>query len=217
MKIILVSGKIGSGKDTTVGILTRLLKQKGYNVSFAAYADPLKNAVSYMRNEDKGLYYSRDGKDKDDDQIRRRMLVAVGEAANKVDPTIFSRFLIDTQKELCKGKKNHILIVSDLRKKAEWEHTMSGHPSYTIRLKGSFKPCTIKEIAEAPIECELDFLDERLDGYPCNLACDERLAVLQPLPTDVTDVGEEMSNHNKRLNIDYLTEIVDEFIDIFYN
>ena len=135
MKVILLSGKIGSGKDTVAGVLTRLLKERNYNVELFAFADPLKHSVAYLRDESRNLFYSRQGKDgsgHEDQDIRRQLLVAIGEAACEIDPFIFCRktkAIMENQQ--VRGSKQ-IFIITDLRKETELNFAIDNFPEVRL-------------------------------------------------------------------------------------
>ena len=184
MRIIFISGKIGSGKDTTASIVSRLVQQKGYNPVQLHFAQPLKQAVAFMRGENVGLYYNRNAKDGDAEttNARRQMLVNVGAAMTTIDPHVFAKFLINAAKTECRSTKKAVFIVSDLRFKKELQYCIGNSNHYIIRLKGSFKPSKDETILTSKSEIDLDYLDEfkpvEFDYYGSSLA------VLQLEPTD---------------------------------
>lgn len=217
MKVLCISGKIGSGKDVTASIVTRLLQQRGYSVYQTAYAKPLKHVINYLMNEDIGVYNSGNSKDTERKGLARRLLVSVGEAATREDIDIFARNVLNEAANAVKGKKKTIVLITDLRKRSEWTYTRRNSDCYTIRLKGSFEPCTIPEIANAPIECDLDHLDDFIND---ELVISDSLAIFQPLRTSYgkrhverTDVDLEA---NKRINLRALNNIIDDVIETLY-
>lgn len=221
MKVILLSGKIGSGKDTVAGVLTRLLKERNYDVKLFAFADPLKYSVAYLRDKSRDLFYSRQGKDgsgHEDQEIRRQLLVAIGEAACEVDPFIFCRktkAIMENQQ--VRGSKQ-IFIITDLRKETELNFAIDNFQQYIIRLKGSFEPTTNKKIANAPIETELDYLDDTEPNYYIGTNqhfVSNDLSVINLKDVREGKVAPEDIEPNKRYNIQLLDHILDVAIENF--
>lgn len=216
MKVIMISGKIGSGKNTTAAIIKRLLEEQGYTVILKALAEPLKKAVAYMRGEKEGLFHDRNSKDKDDDSLRRKLLIGVGEVMTNNDSHVFARWVFDAAKEEIGSKKKHILIITDLRKASELFYYQACAINYTIRLKGSFVPYTNPEIAKANIECELDHLDDLLqnDGVLC---LGDSISVLKPYCTNSnTGLSDKDIERNKQKNINAYKIIINEAIKILF-
>lgn len=219
MRVVLISGKIGSGKDTTAGILTRLLKDRGYNVFPIAFADPIKKAAAFLSGEEVGVYYTREGKDGNIDtkDTRRRLIVAIGEGATGVDPHIFARFTLKAGKEQIGNTKKSILLITDLRKKAELEHVEDNEDTYIVRLKGSFEPTKNEELAKAPIECELDYLDDYITNQ--NAAWYDNAAILKlrcTIPDRLAE-GEKEATINRQRNLELLAVTADSIVKRFDN
>lgn len=214
MRIIAISGKVGSGKDTLAGILTRLLNQRGFSVESFAFADRLKRAIAYMRNEDEGLYYSREGKDGGEAE-RRQLLENVGKAACSVDKSIFIRSTYKDMSALLKGKHKKVAIITDLRLLHEYNHLITDDVNEVsiIRIKGSFSPCPDEKVANANSECDLDFLDEHLkEEARMFIHQTENLAVGRPYPTkEELCCSIEEAESNKIKNINMLDTILDMF------
>ena len=83
MKIILISGKAQSGKDTTAGILHKALVRDGNSVLVTHYADLLKYICK--------SYFDWDG---NKDEKGRKMLQYVGtDVIRKQDPTMWVDFV----------------------------------------------------------------------------------------------------------------------------
>lgn len=208
MKLVLISGKIGSGKDTTCGVLTRLIQQQGYTVKSLAFADVLKRAVAYVRREGIELYYSRAGKDSDDGGTRRRLLNAVGKAFNQIDPGIFVRFALQDIREDGSNRSKTVYIITDLRLKEEilgvFDERKPLDDITVIRLIGSFEPCPNPEVANSVIETDLDFLDT-ID--PRDFRKAYKIELRRPELKDTRPICPDAEN-NKRDNIYVLTDIV---------
>lgn len=88
MKVVTISGKAGSGKDTAAKIMKEQLSQRGFNVLITHYADVLKFICT--------SFFGWNGK-KDEDG--RKMLQYVGtDVIREQDPEFFTRFLADVLK-----------------------------------------------------------------------------------------------------------------------
>lgn len=209
MKIIAISGKVGSGKDTTANILHRLLKERGYGVKSFAFADRLKQAVAFISGEDIGVFYSREGKDGKDN--KRKLLNAVGKAIASVEKLTLTLSTYKDIRKFFEGKRKQVAIVTDLRLTHEYEYLMNDKDNdvVIIRLKGSFKPCPDEDINKSNTECDLDFLDDIAKDQPFRHTIADNVVVVEPF--DVTMDDELIVRHHKQLNIELLEDILDNF------
>lgn len=217
MKVILISGKIGSGKDTTANIIHRLLTEQGKKPVTRNLSFPLKKAVAFMRGEEEGLFYSRDhkGGELDFEDKRRRMLVDVGNAMGEIDPYVFSKFTFKELQHSCKESKN-IAIISDLRLINELDFFEDRCDCYIIRLKGSFEPCSNPEVASSPSETELDYLDFLLKDDEDIKMIDSR-CIIQLKCTDPKvdpSLSETQIINNRAFNVTLLQTAIDN--SLFY-
>lgn len=232
MNVILISGKIGSGKDTTASMVSRLLTMQGYNSNVQNLSRPLKRVVAYLKGEDEGLFDDRSGKDSNgkDQDLNRQLLVAVGKAAASVDPDIFSRWTFNEFVTINAGQrlakfKSGIGIVSDLRLKRELNYFDTMANVYVIRLKGSLAPSTNPEMLEAIIETDLDHLDGLCCAEPCQIdgeAADsfygDHISAFRLKPTDperFPELTEQDIERNKTFNIMFIERAVFKAIDKF--
>ena len=210
LKVILISGKIGSGKDTTANMLHRILKEQGNSPVVRNLSAPLKKAVAYITGEDEGLFYSRahKGGEQDEKDRRRRLLVDVGKAVTNVDTDAFSKFTFNEMLHSCKPK-GAIGIVSDIRHKAELDYFEKHCDAFVVRLVGSFEPCTNEEVANSPSETELDYLDELLiPGTNIGLAGNKMAIQLHCTNSLIDKHASELTMANRKaFNVRILEEV----------
>jgi len=117
MKIIGISGKIGTGKSALGGIIAEKI-----NAKRLAFGDFLKNEVANEFNFDIGYCYSQPGKDTyilhpslpNGGMVVRQILQWYGQLKRNEDPTYWSRQM---QEEVQKLKNNdtQYLVIDDVR------------------------------------------------------------------------------------------------------
>ena len=218
LKVILISGKIGSGKDTTANMLHRILKEQGNSPVVRNLSAPLKKAVAYITGEDEGLFYSRThkGGEQDEKDRRRRLLVDVAAAVNNVDCEAFSKFTFNEMRHSCKHKDS-IGIISDLRHKHELDYFEKHCNVFVVRLVGSFEPCTNEEVANSPSETELDYLDKLLYAGNTVAFSNNKCAIDLYCTNSLIDqhASESTMANRKAINVSILTEVAVNAIDYF--
>ena len=107
-KVILISGKARSGKDTLARVLKDYLKEQGKDVLITHYADSLKYICE--------IVFKWDGKK---DEKGRQLLIDIGESVRKYN----QNYWVDCLKSAIKGverdspslSSNSVYIVADCR------------------------------------------------------------------------------------------------------
>lgn len=146
MKVILISGKAMSGKDTTAQIMSKLLKRNGKRVLVTHYADLLK---FICKN-----YFGWDGKK---DKVGRRMLQYVGtDIIRKYNPNFWVSFVALMLK--CFHENWDYVIIPDCRFQNEISTMVnSGFDTVHIRvIRSGFKTPLTEEQQNHPSETALD-------------------------------------------------------------
>lgn len=124
MKVILVSGKAGSGKDYAANILCSLLEKMGKSYLVIHFADYLK-MMCY-------LYFGWDGKK---DEPGRNLLQHIGnEVFRKFDQNFFADIVNKTISAISASLDYDYIIIPDLRYENELETIKNNFESYTIRV-----------------------------------------------------------------------------------
>lgn len=144
MKVILISGKARSGKDTVGEYLKKILQTiyPDKNIGIVHYADELKYILKH--------YYNWDGKK---DEFGRSLLQTVGDKIRSYNKNYF----VDKVMSEAKVVDPDFLIVPDARLKNEidtWFY--KGYIPLLIRVERNVNNNLTAEQQTHPSECELD-------------------------------------------------------------
>ena len=145
MKVILISGKSGHGKDTFAGFLKKEMEKRGKTVLIAHYADLLK----YICTQ----FFDWDGKK---DEAGRSLLQHIGTGVIRTkDPDFWVRSLGDIL-ELLEGSWDYVLI-PDARFPNEIERIKSRFDALHIRvIRMNYKSKLTRKQQQHPSETALD-------------------------------------------------------------
>lgn len=148
-KVIMISGKAGSGKDTVANIIRNM---GDYDVF--AFADSLKDYVGMKYGISERLLFTQEGKRQminvDDEMISvRDLLIREAELKRSEDESFWSRLLIYKAIET-----DSDIIISDFRFPAEYyEIKKYFHNVVTIRVN---RPIEMTEMVSSHTEEQLD-------------------------------------------------------------
>jgi len=141
MKIVLISGYIGSGKTTFANYLKDYLNKKGCYTEKLAFADKVKQ----IAKED----FLWDGKK---DKKGRRLLQVIGtEAGREYDPDIWVKYMLKAIRDLPIDPS--VVVIDDWRFPNEYYSLASYYDVYTVRVLGK------ERISDHPSETSLDNSD----------------------------------------------------------
>lgn len=148
-KVIMISGKAGSGKDTVANIIRNM---GDYDVF--AFADNLKDYVGMKYGISERLLFTQEGKRQiinvDDEQISvRNLLIREAEMKRNEDESFWSRLVIYKAIETDSG-----VIISDFRFPAEYyEMKKYFEDVVTIRVN---RPFEMTEMVDSHTEDQLE-------------------------------------------------------------
>lgn len=127
--VIAIGHKIGAGKDTFAGFLSKSLQRKGYETHVFHFAKPLKDTVIDLFDLSPDDLYTVDGKNKVfkyNPKLRNRDVLQIfgTDVARKIDDNVWVRETLDSIKSFLengahvKKKKQYrgrVAIIADLR------------------------------------------------------------------------------------------------------
>jgi len=149
--IILVSGKLGSGKTTFANKLQAVLTQAGYYTIKMAFADEVKRIAKEE--------FDWDGKK---NQKGRRLLQVIGtEAGRAYDEDIWVKKLVKNLEKHISLTPPSVVIIDDWRFPNEYQYLVDqGYEVFTVRIN----PAVVDEkLANSP---EYNHVSEKaLDGF----------------------------------------------------
>lgn len=117
MRLIGISGKFCSGKDTLAGLIIKHYENKGYKTANLKFADSLKNICSILTGTNIDEQYTQEGKAKENilNMTNGRLQQLIGTKLREIDENIWINPII----EYYKNNPETICIISDCRFKNE--------------------------------------------------------------------------------------------------